>query len=250
MERAGKLHQLVQQNHDGLPQKAGFPQEKINEIHGGWYDPSNTVVKFDGSLRDDLFAWLLEVEERVDLCLCLGTSLSGMNADRIATTPASRSSKPAPETLGTVVINLQQTPLDSHALIRVWAKLDDAFRLLAKNLELVDIRKYEVPIPECDVYEIPYNTNGFLDTSVRMIWDLRPGAAVVVPHPESKNYGAVGKITSKRDDGHYIVVLNELTQFGKRDMNRLLGKWWINCALHRSVPRIPIVNVGAVISPM
>ena len=34
----------VQQNHDGLPQKAGFPQEQLNEIHGAWYDPSNPVV--------------------------------------------------------------------------------------------------------------------------------------------------------------------------------------------------------------
>ena len=34
----------VQQNHDGLPQKAGFPQEHLNEIHGAWYDPSNPVV--------------------------------------------------------------------------------------------------------------------------------------------------------------------------------------------------------------
>ena len=26
----------VQQNHDGLPQKAGFPQWLLNEIHGSW----------------------------------------------------------------------------------------------------------------------------------------------------------------------------------------------------------------------
>jgi NAD-dependent SIR2 family protein deacetylase len=31
--RYGKLQNWVQQNHDGLPQKAGFPQECINEIH-------------------------------------------------------------------------------------------------------------------------------------------------------------------------------------------------------------------------
>lgn len=37
LERGGLLHYYVQQNHDGLPQKACFPQEKINEIHGAWY---------------------------------------------------------------------------------------------------------------------------------------------------------------------------------------------------------------------
>ena len=34
LSKAGLLHGWVQQNHDGLPQKGGFPQENINEIHG------------------------------------------------------------------------------------------------------------------------------------------------------------------------------------------------------------------------
>jgi len=34
--QAGFVHYWVQQNHDGLPQKAGFPQKLINEIHGAW----------------------------------------------------------------------------------------------------------------------------------------------------------------------------------------------------------------------
>ena len=84
LEEAGYVKYYVQQNHDGLPQKAGFPQEKMNEIHGAWYDPSNPVVQFSGSLRSDLFKWMLEIEQQTDLCLCLGTSLSGMNADRCA----------------------------------------------------------------------------------------------------------------------------------------------------------------------
>jgi hypothetical protein len=49
------LQGWVQQNHDGLPQKAGYRQEDINEIHGSWFDPSNPVVKYSGSLRDDLY---------------------------------------------------------------------------------------------------------------------------------------------------------------------------------------------------
>lgn len=89
-----------------LPQKAGFPQEKINEIHGAWFDPSNPVVQFSGSLRGDLFEWMAEWEKKADLCLCLGTSLSGMNADRMANTPAKKSLKG--QALGTILINLQQ----------------------------------------------------------------------------------------------------------------------------------------------
>ena len=46
-----------------LPQKSGFPQEKMNEIHGAWYDPSNPVVQFSGSLRGDLFQWMADAEK-------------------------------------------------------------------------------------------------------------------------------------------------------------------------------------------
>ncbi len=84
---------LYFQNHDGLPQKAGFPQAALNEIHGAWYDPSNPVVMMDGQLRTDYFQWLCEWEERSDLCLVLGTSLSGMNADRMVHRAYSRAAK-------------------------------------------------------------------------------------------------------------------------------------------------------------
>ena len=30
-------------------------QEDMIEIHGSWYDPSNPVVCYDGSLRSDLY---------------------------------------------------------------------------------------------------------------------------------------------------------------------------------------------------
>lgn len=39
LSKKGWVHHWLQQNHDGLPQKAGFPQEKINEVHGAWFDP-------------------------------------------------------------------------------------------------------------------------------------------------------------------------------------------------------------------
>ena len=38
----------LQQNHDGLAQKSGCPQSKVNEIHGSWYDKSNPVIKMGG----------------------------------------------------------------------------------------------------------------------------------------------------------------------------------------------------------
>ncbi len=86
------LKHWVQQNHDGLPQKAGFPQEALNEIHGAWFDPSNPVVPMSGNLRDDLIERLMEWEAKADLVLVLGTSLSGMNADRMVRSFGSLSS--------------------------------------------------------------------------------------------------------------------------------------------------------------
>ena len=121
--RQGLLHGWVQQNHDGLPQKAGFPQERINEIHGSWYDPGNPVtwrsgeaqslwtkksdekttmsiyvlrisielsafcisakvVKYSGTLHNRSYPWMREDAETADLCLVLGTSLGGLNADQ------------------------------------------------------------------------------------------------------------------------------------------------------------------------
>jgi len=136
MYRAGFLQRVIQQNHDGLPQKAGMPQHIVNEIHGALHAPDNPVVPMSGSLRDDLFADLLESERTADLTIAVGTSLCGMNADRVVSTPAEK----APSTaLGSVVIGLQRTALDDSATLRLFARCDDVFRLLSKELALEDV---------------------------------------------------------------------------------------------------------------
>ena len=91
--------------------------------------------------------WLTEWEDRCDLCLALGTSLCGMNADRIATTPAVKAMQdhefqcandapPRTGSLGLVIINLQQTQYDECASIRIFGSLDDVMTRLAKKLRL------------------------------------------------------------------------------------------------------------------
>ena len=104
LHRAGLLHRIIQQNHDGLPQKAGMPQHVVNEIHGALHSPDNPVVPMSGELRSDLFADLLECERQADLLIAVGTSLCGMNADRVVTTAAAKAPKHA---LGSVIIGLQ-----------------------------------------------------------------------------------------------------------------------------------------------
>ena len=241
LERAGYLHHYIQQNHDGLPQKAGFPQEKINEIHGAWYDPSNPVVKFSGNLRDDLYEWMERMEKKIDLCLCLGTSLSGMNADRVATTPAKRMARGDKGILGTIIINLQQTHLDNKCAVRVWAKLDDVFLMIAKKLDL-DLTIDNTPVVPSkykNKFVVPYNEDGILDTSSSMVWNLKIGEKIRICVKGASNENCDGEIVSQDSEGNFSVQVNQ-KPIPKRYK---LGRWWILSALEGKVPHLPFVNI-------
>ena len=137
-----------------------------NEIHGGWFDPANPVVPMDGALRADNTQHLQQACSRADLVLALGTSLSGVSADKVVSRVAHRALgerkarqgsplEAIPEggvqphigsvdngdgeagalhALGSVIINVQQTRLDSVASLRIFAKLDDVMSALALEL--------------------------------------------------------------------------------------------------------------------
>ena len=75
LRKAGLVQSWIQQNHDGLPQKAGYPQEDIVEIHGSWYDPSNPVVCYDGNLKHEHYQKMKEAADSADLVL--GSTLTG-----------------------------------------------------------------------------------------------------------------------------------------------------------------------------
>jgi len=166
LQRAGHVHHWLQQNHDRLAQKAGFPQSKINEIHGAWGDHLNRVKMMDDDLRADLGAWMQEWEDKAELCLALGTSLCGMTADCVALAcarrawaaatnageqggarPTSEASVPSPQLMecagsgdssrhGLVIINLQATPLDALSSLRIYGVLDDVMKLLAVEMRV------------------------------------------------------------------------------------------------------------------
>ena len=135
LERAGYLKQWINQNHDGLDMKATFPLDKLNQIHGSWFDARNPVVAMDGSMRKDLTRRLEEQSESADLVLALGTSLSGLHADCVATGAAARAASSG-NGLGLVIISLTKTPLDGDASLRIYATLDDALQRLAEKLRL------------------------------------------------------------------------------------------------------------------
>eukprot|EP00457_Paulinella_chromatophora_P002996 gb/GEZN01003001.1/.p1 GENE.gb/GEZN01003001.1/~~gb/GEZN01003001.1/.p1 ORF type:complete len:719 (-),score=97.03 gb/GEZN01003001.1/:147-2303(-) len=258
MERAGLVQQYVQQNHDGLPQKAGFPQRAMNEIHGAWYDVSNPVVPFDGNLRFDLFTRLLESERKADLCLCLGTSMSGMNSDRVAASVGHRASQNSGGALGTVVINLQQVGMDrrqGHIAVRVWAQLDRAFKLLAEELKLdlaPAVATLKIPITHsspdgADVFvALPYEAStGKTRKDARMRLDLRRGQKVKVVDPYAANKGAIGTITGKDQFGNYLC---ELRQWHGGLRAARFGWWFVQAAFAGELDQLPIVNAGEAVA--
>merc|ERR1712139_628409 len=170
MYKNGHLKHWVQQNHDGLPQKAGFPQKDINEIHGAWYDPSNPVVPMSGTLREDLIKTMLDWEEKVDLCLAMGTSMVGMNADRMAVALAQRAKRGKAGALGTVIVSLQQTQYDSIASLRIFATIDQVSEMLAAELNLnVPAAPAHRPWSTPPILrDLPYTADGLKSESARL----------------------------------------------------------------------------------
>lgn len=202
----GHLQQWLQQNHDGLPQKAGFPQKDLNEIHGSWYDPSNPVVPMDGSLRQDLIRRLLDTEDSADLCMALGTSMVGMNADRIAVSTATRARHGRAS--GLVIVSLQRTQYDGIAQLRIFATIDEVARLLAEALN-IPAEEYSEPPPKTVARS---NTTGFCaGTKVKILgqpeWDI-------------ERHGSVGTVEGFDEEGNMKI---RMAHKGKL---RVVGKWW------------------------
>jgi len=83
-----------------------------------------------------------------------------------------------------------------------------------------------------------------------MVWDLRVGANVMICVKEAKNYGALGTIAKKRAD-NYSIFLEETKKNGSKEtVMRLLGYWWVDNALNGNILCLPVVNVGAKITPV
>lgn len=261
----------IQQNHDGLPQKAGFPQKYINEIHGAWYDPSNPVVKFSGDLRDDYFEDILEWEERTDLCIAMGTSLSGMNCDRVVETVGEKARHGQEGCLGAVIIGIQRTRLDNISALRIFAPIDDVMELLLSALSIESRvpralvpQPYDVPlIPEVtegttacfgkvaeNTFQIPYSKEtGLLQNNGNgTIIDLSTGAQVKLTAGPYE--GDVGTVEGRTATGHYKLRFTHNTKkkSGKtvREQRlRTMGFWWVDGAVKGEVHMFPVMNVSS-----
>jgi NAD-dependent SIR2 family protein deacetylase len=254
MTQAGLVWRIVQQNHDGLLQKAGVPQRYVNEIHGSWFDPGNPVVKMTENVRDDLYEDTCTVEREADLVIVRGSSLAGMNTDRIVRSCATRSMSQSPsvDCLGSVIVSLQRTPHDAESSLRVFSTISSFMMLLAAELDLQLPEDCCSPVvlaggsrenTEVDVFSVPYNRHG---TSIpaamgasRML-DLREGSELMVVIGADKGQPAV--VVGKKSEGHYKMRVKRANIHGGVSSIRYLGLWWIKAAISGDVSSIPVVT--------
>lgn len=271
----GLIASWVQQNHDGLPQKSGFQQELLNEIHGSWFNPSNPVVKYSGNLHTPCYEQMLDDASTADLVLVLGTSLGGLNADQVATRAAERSleldKNNRPISLGTVCINLQQTPHDGEMTLRLFGKSDDYLKLLLTELglDMSPLKTLQTKVfwPKESRVLIPYDSNGRLlkswknkkesasenpeDHSAseeRWMWlDLSIGSKIqlVSGHncvgsgqPQFKHITHGRGSVVRRNEACCAFTLNI------EGATMKLGFWWLDSALRGAVEELPVVNLN------
>jgi len=254
--RNGHLQNWIQQNHDGLPQKAGFPQEKINEIHGAWFDPSNPVVPMAGKLRSDLSEWLERATNESDLVMAIGTSMVGMTADCVFVETCERHNDDK-KGQGGIIIGLQQTQYDDISRLRIYARIDEVMSLLMEEMKykLPPCGAYKPNIPEDAIvkplcYRVPYDRRGRLttDKSKMIVWDLNPGTKHRLTDGPGKGFqGTIRNL----EGGHFKVVLpiqrQKSPEFGTGTRAYTMGPWWIQTCVHGNWPKLPMVNLDAML---
>ena len=251
----GLLKRWIQQNHDGLPQKAGMPQHDVNEIHGSWYDPSNPVVPMTGTLRTDLYKDLSKWESKTDLCIAIGTSLSGMGADCCVHTPAQKFEHMGVG-FGSVIIGIQKTGEDVHSSLRIFALIDEVFVLLCQELEVLPTPLHKNPRakrypkhiePVENVFIVPYDKNGNLSkTGETSYLDLRPlNQNLQLTMGPGK--GFKGECVGRTLEGHFRIRLPHQREgskkHGKGTSIYKLGSWWIESLVYGREPKLPLINL-------
>lgn len=132
--------------------------------------------------------------------------------------------------------------MDHMCTVRIWAKLDDAFKLLAEKLNIKIKPTLFTLNSGNDVFSVPYDAEGKFDPNSEMVLDLRPGAKVRICVEGAKNFGATGEVGDKKEGGHYRIHLKETKGKQEYFTTRLFGCWWIDSALKGTAPQLPLIN--------
>ncbi|KAJ3031414.1 hypothetical protein HDV00_008357 [Rhizophlyctis rosea] len=162
----GVMKHLISQNTDGLHLRSGVPKDRISELHGntnvercsnakcgeefwrrgrvrvakGVHDHKtgrtcprcssplhDTIINFNESLARHALQNGFQYSQNADLIICLGSSLRVSPACDMPLLVHQRKGR-------VVIVNLQGTPLDGIASVRVGARIDDVMTGVARRL--------------------------------------------------------------------------------------------------------------------
>ena len=172
LQDRGILKFLVSTNVDGLHRRSGIPEEQIAELHGNIYrekcekcskeflrpfdvtksqfgltrktgrkctscggDLRDTIINFGENLPMDALTKSYEHSEKADVRLVLGTSMRVSPANKLPLEGLKEQTQNKSKK-SLIIVNLQRTPYDSLAKIRIFAKTDEFFGYLMRELRL------------------------------------------------------------------------------------------------------------------
>ncbi|KAI8285064.1 NAD-dependent protein deacetylase SRT1 [Colletotrichum sp. SAR11_240] len=175
LQNRGLLKYLVSQNCDGLHRRSGMLPERISELHGNsnreyckdcdkeylrdfravsTFEKSihdhrterkcarcggvllDTIINFGENLWEEPLSRARENASKADLCLALGSSLTVSPANEIPETVGRKKRSRTAAGGQLAICNLQSTPIDELAQLRVWSTTDDLMIRVMKNLDI------------------------------------------------------------------------------------------------------------------